>query len=92
VPGAAEESERRVVLQVEQGLVGWCEPLDARAPTAALFELVAAAEFLRLVVPGCPFARSAPRRGLRLRVVQRRVVLRHGAALPEYAPQDSAAR
>jgi hypothetical protein len=99
VPGAAVASERRVVPQVESGLVARCESLSVRAlavgfePLVVLQgEPVAVAEFLRLVVPGCPVARSAPGRELRPRLVQALVLLRRVAALREYAPQGWAAR
>jgi hypothetical protein len=99
VPGAAVASERRVVPQVESGLVARCESLSARALAVGFeplvvprCELVAAAGCARLVVPGCRAGHSAPRRGLRPRLVQALVLLRRVAALREYAPQGWAAR
>jgi hypothetical protein len=90
VPGAAVESERRVVPHVEPGLAGPCEPLGARRPVEQ-FEPLAVAECAPPVVPRSRAAHWAPRRELRLPLVQALVFLRQVAALREYAPADWAA-
>jgi hypothetical protein len=71
VTGAAAQSERRVVPQVEP---------------------VAAAECVPPVVLRSRVARWGARHGLRPRLVQALVLLRHVAAMREYGPQDWAAR
>ena len=93
VPGAAVASERPAVSQVEPGLVGRCEVLDARGPVghferpvAPPCERVAVAECVPPVVPRCRVARRGPR------LVQGPVFLRHVAELRERGPQDWAAR